>query len=236
MLLGLIPPPSDDEHRRARIWAAGGVAGLAVLMASLLAMSPPPNDLLPPALRAQNIAEFMSDGRECRAALRGAGFEVEMLPDLQEGENCGYQNAVAAIRLVHEYSEPVTTSCATAAALALWEREVVAPAAARHLGRTVARIELAGPSYSCRRVGRRADGRWSRHASANAVDISGFTLGDGTLLTVESGWRGDAARQAFLRAVRDGACEYFDAVLSPDYNRAHRDHLHFDLGPDELCR
>jgi hypothetical protein len=25
-------------------------------------------------------------------------------------------------------------------------------------------------------------------------------------------------------------------VLSPDYNRAHRDHLHFDLGRDDMCR
>ena len=64
----------------------------------------------------------------------------------------------------------------------------------------------------------------------------GFTLADGTALTVENGWRGRPQQRAFLRAVRDGACERFDAVLSPDYNRAHSDHLHFDLGPDKLCR
>lgn len=236
MLLGLIPPPSDDAHRRARIWAAGGVASLALMMGGLFAISPPPMDLTPPPLRAQSIAEFVADGRECRAALWGAGFEVEMLPDLQEGEGCGYRDAVATMRLVHEYSEPVTTSCATAAALAVWERDVVTPAARRHLGQGVARIELAGPTYSCRRVGRRPDGRWSRHASGNAVDIRGFTLADGTLLTVERGWRGAQRHRAFLRAVRDGACGPFDAVFSPDYNRAHRDHLHFELGPNDLCR
>lgn len=236
MLLGLIPPPSNEDHRRARIWAAGGLAALALLMAGLFALSPPPADLLPPPLRLQSIASFQTDGGECRAAMWGAGFQVEMLPDLQESEGCGYRDAVAAIRLVHEYSEPVTTSCATAAALALWERDVVAPAAERHLGQRVARIELAGPSYVCRRIGGRADGRWSRHASANAVDIAGFTMEDGTVLSVERGWRGRAEHRAFLRAVRDGACERFDAVLSPDYNRAHRDHLHFDLGPDDLCR
>jgi hypothetical protein len=187
-------------------------------------------------LRAQSIAAFETDGRECRAALRGAGFAVEMAPDLQESEGCGYRDAVAAIRLVHEYSEPLTTSCATAAALALWERDVVAPAAARHLGQEVRRIELAGPTYSCRRVSGRSDGRWSQHASANAVDIAGFTLADGTLLTIEESWRGGAQERAFLRAVRDGACRHFDAVLSPDYNRLHRNHLHFDLGPDRICR
>jgi len=33
---------------------------------------------------------------------------------------------------------------------------------------------------------------------------------------------------AFLREVRSGACELFSTVLSPDYNAAHADHLHFD--------
>jgi hypothetical protein len=28
--------------------------------------------------------------------------------------------------------------------------------------------------------------------------------------------------------VRNGACQLFATVLSPDYNEAHRDHLHFD--------
>ena len=31
-----------------------------------------------------------------------------------------------------------------------------------------------------------------------------------------------------LREVRDGACDLFATTLSPDYNAAHRDHLHLD--------
>jgi hypothetical protein len=100
----------------------------------------------------------------------------------------------------------------------------------------VARIELSGPAYACRPIAGRRDRRMSEHASANAVDISGFTLVDGSVLTVAQGWRGSARERAFLRAVRDGACGHFEAVLSPDYNRAHADHLHFDLGRDKLCR
>ncbi|MDH5833499.1 extensin family protein [Luteimonas kalidii] len=41
---------------------------------------------------------------------------------------------------------------------------------------------------------------------------------------------------AFLRAVRDGACQWFDAVLGPDYNAAHADHFHFDRGGGRICR
>ena len=36
------------------------------------------------------------------------------------------------------------------------------------------------------------------------------------------------AEATFLREVRTGACDLFATVLSPDYNAAHRDHLHFD--------
>ena len=44
-------------------------------------------------------------------------------------------------------------------------------------------------------------------------------------------WGGEGAEgdeAAFLRRVRDGACGIFGTVLSPDYNEAHRDHLHLD--------
>lgn len=235
-MLGFIPPPSKEEHQRARVWAAGALAALALNMLALLIMAPPQTDLAPPALRIARLTTFASDAGACRAALASAGFAAEPLPDMRAADGCGYRNAVALTRSVHDYSAPVTTSCAAAAALALWERDVVAPAARRHLGQPVTRIELAGPVYSCRRIAGRQDGRLSQHASANAVDIGGFTLADGSTLTVLSGWRGGAREQAFLRDIRDGACDHFAAVLSPDYNRAHRDHLHLDLGPDDICR
>lgn len=40
----------------------------------------------------------------------------------------------------------------------------------------------------------------------------------------------------FLRALRDGACDYFDVVLGPDYNQAHADHFHLDQGGGRACR
>mgnify|MGYP002777134905 CR=1 FL=1 len=235
--LGSLPPPSKEEHERARIWAASALAALAVIMLMLLIGSPPPEeaDLMPPPLRVERLVSFKADTSACRAALAGAGFETERLPDLQEGR-CGYQNAVRLTQSTFAYSGPVAVSCAAAAALTLWERDVVAPAAARHLGQAVTRIELAGAAYQCRPIAGRGDGRMSEHAFANAVDIGGFQLADGTVLTVEHGWRGSARERVFLRAVRDGACGRFTGVLSPDYNRAHRDHFHLDMGRDEICR
>jgi hypothetical protein len=40
----------------------------------------------------------------------------------------------------------------------------------------------------------------------------------------------------FLREVHDGACDFFDTVLGPEYNAAHHDHLHLDRGAFRLCR
>ena len=41
-------------------------------------------------------------------------------------------------------------------------------------------------------------------------------------------WRGDRREAAFLREVRNRACESISTVLLLDYNRAHRDYLHLD--------
>jgi hypothetical protein len=121
----------------------------------------------------------------------------------------------------------LVTSCPVAAALALFEREVLQPAADRHFGSKVTSIEHAG-SYSCRRIYGRAQGRFSEHATADAIDIIGFRLADGTRISVLRDWRMDGPKRAFLRDARDGACSLFATVLSPDYNAAHADHLHLD--------
>ncbi|MBX3428775.1 MAG: extensin family protein [Hyphomonadaceae bacterium] len=163
-------------------------------------------------------------------------FSDERAADLSGESGCGYQNAVELTQSVHAYSAPVMARCASAAALVMWERDVVRPAARRRYGQDVARIELAAPSYQCRRIAGRRDRRLSEHAHANAMDIKGFTLADGRTVTVADGWRGAQRDRLFLHDVRDGACTYFQAVLSPDYNRDHRDHLHFDLGRDHMCR
>nr|WP_255554747.1 extensin family protein [Sphingomicrobium sp. B8] len=141
---------------------------------------------------------------------------------------CGYVDGVK----LGAYGRPdygdLTTSCSVAAALSLWERETVQPAAEAHFDSEVVAIETFG-SYSCRRLYGRADGPWSEHATANAVDIAAFRLEDGTRIAVLDDWDGAPERSAFLRDVRDGACNLFRTTLSPDYNEAHADHLHLDM-------
>ena len=83
-------------------------------------------------------------------------------------------------------------------------------------------------TYSCRRLYGRAEGRFSEHAGANAIDIAGFRLADGTEVSVLRDWPDAGAKGAFLRDVRDGACRLFATTLTPDYNEAHADHFHLD--------
>ena len=126
-------------------------------------------------------------------------------------------------------------SCRAAVSLALWERHVLAPAAQKYFGQNVATLEHFG-SYSCRNVYGRANATRSQHATAEALDVAGFVLEDGQRIRVLKDWEEGGEKAAFLKEIRTGACRFFDAVLSPDYNGAHRDHFHFDRGPYRACR
>ena len=119
----------------------------------------------------------------------------------------------------------VGTACPVAAALAMWEWNVVQPAAERRFHSRVDTVAHFG-SYNCRPIA--GEATWSEHATADAIDIAGFRLANGTRITVARDWRGKDAKAAFLRDVRNGACKVFATVLSPDYNAAHHDHLHLD--------
>ena len=184
---------------------------------------------------ARKLAALTEDAPRCRALLRAAGVRFTPLPPRAGPGGCGYADGVTldpgGSRGIAYAPHSLGTACAIAAALAVWEWEVVQPAALRHFGRPVVRIDHFG-SYSCRRIYGRASGRWSEHATADAVDIAGFRLGDGTRITVARDWTGDGAgeraKAAFLHDVRDGACRLFATTLSPDYNAAHADHLHLD--------
>jgi hypothetical protein len=178
----------------------------------------------------RKLAALSGGGGKCRALLSRAGIRHAALPRRGAGRQCGYDDAVrlgggGAAALGWRPSDLATT-CPVAAGLALWEWHVVQPAALRHFGMKVAAVEHFG-SYSCRRLYGRSKGAWSEHASANAVDIAAFRLADGRRISVASDWNGGGEAR-FLRDVRDGACRLFATTLSPDYNAAHRDHLHLD--------
>lgn len=181
------------------------------------------------------LSRLTTDAAACREVLAATAVEHEVLTDRVTGENCGFQDAVLVRRLPGEVTEPFSLTCRAAVSLALWERHSLQPAAQRFFGQRVAKVEHFG-SYSCRNVYGRPNATRSRHATAEAWDVAGFVLEDGQRIRVIKDWNGTEPAAAFLREVRDGACEFFDGVLSPDYNQAHHDHLHLDRGPYRMCR
>ncbi|KKC24821.1 extensin-like domain-containing protein [Sphingomonas sp. SRS2] len=174
------------------------------------------------------IARLRDDFPGCRAVLDRGQVDYTVLTPVAAGGACGYDDGV---RLGRDsggvYAPRADTSCSVAIGLFLWEKQVVEPAAMRHFGQKVTRIDTFG-SYACRPVRGGREGRWSEHARANAIDIAAFRLADGRRISVAGGWTRTDADGAFLRDVRDGACRMFSTVLSPDYNALHRDHLHLD--------
>ncbi len=184
------------------------------------------------AFTGRKLAILTDDFAECRALLGAAGVRYTALAPLDgAGERCGYADAVrfaaGGSRRIGFTPARLGVSCPVAAALAMWEWNVLQPAAQKHFGAQVASIEHLG-SYSCRRMYGRSRGDWSEHATADAIDIAGFRLSNGTRVRVLGDWEGEGPKAAFLREVRDGGCKLFSTVLSPDYNAAHRDHLHLD--------
>ncbi len=195
-----------------------------------LRVADPPN-----ALTSLKLARLSRDGELCRAVLADAPLQATPVPDREVGAGCRLTDAVRVTRTRFALDTPFLLSCRGAVSLALWETHTVQPAALRILGAPVARMQHLG-SLACRDVAR-APGRRSRHASADALDVAGFTLSDGRRLSILRDW-GDADAPAgrFWRALHRGGCRSFDGVLGPDYDAAHANHLHLEVGGWRYCR
>jgi hypothetical protein len=176
--------------------------------------------------------------RQCAARLDANSVRYTDLPNEQRGAGCGLINTLKVIDLGVPTTNVGPMTCPLAAAFAGWARYGVAPAARLYLGAQVVKIETFG-TYACRNIvgSTQMAGKRSEHAHANAIDISAFVLSDGRRITIQDDWRRDGATAQFLRIVRQSACKRFATVLSPDYNAAHYNHFHLDMGGrGGICR
>ena len=219
------------------------VAGIAIAARAWLADHPQHNPWAPLDLRdppgwatAQKLASLRGDPQECRAVLERSAVNFTALDEAGEGA-CRRPDRTVLGEYPFSPASPPTT-CPVAAGLTLWLTREVQPAAREILGSPVNDIQHYG-AFSCRRIYGGQTGRWSEHATGNAIDIASFTLEDGRRISVQDDWQGEEESAAFLRAVRGAACDIFGTVLSPDYNAAHADHFHFDQaarGFGGVCR
>jgi hypothetical protein len=190
-------------------------------------------DAAPGPATAFQIARLGDDYEACMRLLDGAGIAHIRAPRVEDGAFCSTADSVR-IKAGMTPLRPAgpIMRCPLAIGTALWDRRVIQPAARRRFGVPVSAIEHYG-GYACRRRGHRPDAPPSAHARANALDVAAFRLADGRRIVVARDWAADGPAGDFLRDLRDGACRIFTVTLSPDYDAAHRDHLHLDYGePD----
>lgn len=195
-----------------------------------LRLEDPPN-----FLTEYKLARLSGDIQRCRAMLAASDLRHVPIEDSDNGGGCFFKDAVQIGGSPASYGGNVILTCRMAAAMAMFDRHVVQPAAQKHFSQPVVGLQHLG-SYACRNVYSRKTGRISEHAWANAFDIAGFRLRDGGLISLARDWEGSGPGALFLRDVRSGACRFFKVVLSPDYNAAHRDHFHFDMARYSICR
>ncbi|MEL6234798.1 MAG: extensin family protein [Pseudomonadota bacterium] len=186
-----------------------------------------------PATRLK-LRMLLATPGQCQALMEPVGNAA--IPDRQDSPQCHLRTGVRLTRLSRATLAAVETRCGIALRMWFWERDLQS-AAEDLLGSPIARIAHYS-SYACRtiRTPRGPSARMSQHATANAIDISGFTLTDGRQISLLHDWSGDGPEAAFLRAAHRLGCRWFPLVLGPDYNRFHANHFHFDAGFWSGCR
>lgn len=188
----------------------------------------------PNLLTRYKLMRLRDDPQLCDQALSSSGLRVSHQVDSPDAA-CPLTNTLRVQGGEAALSSSFLASCRLAVAFALFEHHALQPAAQAVYGQAVKRVDHLG-SFACRNVYNRENGRRSQHATADALDISGFRLADGRFISVLKDWPKDNQDARFLHQVRDGACDMFSVVLSPDYNAAHRNHFHVDVGPWWRCR
>lgn len=237
----MVRVPCAAPPRRAR-WRAGFLSLSLLLSACIFGGDKTPErpGVRPRAAGPVTLTgQTPRDTQQCYADLSRAGIRFSPLPDRDFGGGCVVLGAVQLLDIGTPIGGLKSIRCPAARALAGWVTYGVRPAARQILGSDVVRIESYG-TYSCRGIvggGAGSAGRVSQHGLANAVDIGAFVLADGRRISLERDWNGtDGAARDFLRILHKSACKRFTTTLGPDYNAAHYNHFHFDMGGRPFCR
>jgi len=190
----------------------------------------PEVDFVPSGPTAAQSAEEGEVAHACRIRLSEQGVVAPDIPPLEGPGGCGAPDAVRfeSVRIADggsvELRPAPQVRCALAEALATWIRDDVAPAAVTVFGIPLRAIENFD-SYSCRGRNRVSGAKISEHGRANAMDVAGVLLHDGTAVAVTDA----AASRDFRERLRTSACAHFTTVLGPGSDGYHEDHVHLDL-------
>jgi hypothetical protein len=215
-----LPPrkPSEFSEKGRNSAAPGALPGKD--------SSPPPGD-------NKHVAEFGID--ECIARLETMGIKARaVVAPSKNNDACVVPRPIRIEHVTDRYgkgnviqfpNEPLI-DCQLAEPLAHWLGEVVAPVFAGSFTSPLKAIRT-GPGYECRNRNHETAGKLSAHAIGLALDISGFELANGRILSVGAG--DDAVPEPVLRTIRTAGCGWFTTILGPGSNAEHANHLHIDI-------
>ncbi len=165
----------------------------------------------------------------CRLALTDAVAIAPSIPPVNGPGACGGDDLVRLEAVVLPDKRRVavkpaaTVRCRMATAIADWVRTDMAPLAAG-LGTTVSELDNFD-SFSCRGRNRVAGAKLSEHGRANALDVRGVKLANGTSLSLTDRNAPRDLREKVMASV----CARFTTVLGPGSDGYHEDHIHLDL-------
>lgn len=206
-----IEPVERPRKRRSLLGGLARIAGLSR-----------PDNPAQSARRRLSPAES-----QCRRDLKKLKVQFVDVHPIGSGRGCGISTPVKVSSINGTAIQPAATlSCTAARQLAGWTREVLQPAARWKLWSRAAAVKQMS-SYSCRNIA--GSRTLSEHGKGNALDIGGVVLASGKYVPIEKKGLFALRQKGFQRKIRQGGCRYFSTVLGPGYNRAHADHLHFDV-------
>lgn len=157
---------------------------------------PPPIPRAKPKVKIWTPEEIEKAGTICGKVLSKWKLEVKHLPPLMGFDGCGDPAPLLVSQImidIGEKSVPVkispaaTLNCKMTGKLAHWLTHHVQPATQDYFNTDISKIHNVS-SYHCRKRYNALRGKMSEHAFANALDISAFSLADGTKITVLKNW------------------------------------------------
>lgn len=190
----------------------------------------PDNDFQigPPAPLPDCETRLRDAGVTFKPARIGTSRKKDGVPTCGAEQVVRYKRGPGAIT----YSSAPLLTCSMALALADFET-IVQEEAERELGSRVARIEHLG-TFNCREMA--AFDLISEHSYANGIDLRRLVLRDGRVVDVLKHFRPEQAeppeaRSRFLRTLTNRLFdeEVFSVVVTPFFDRLHRNHIHVDL-------
>ncbi|MCA1771808.1 MAG: extensin family protein [Halomonas sp.] len=148
------------------------------------------------------LRRLENDRDGCLAALDSVpddALRYSPLADYTPVESCPLENVVRLEASGVAFNRSFVASCPLALAWVMFERHALQPSAEDILDTRVRQVDHVG-SFACRNVYGRESGRRSEHATAEALDVTGFRLANGERITLLDDWGNDGPAGEFLSA------------------------------------